>query len=104
MKEKLGIYVRSGAPETKKFDMYKPITYQPEFLLRTLVWPMCTLRRVIRKGTVKKVRMEGLQSPFILICNHNAFYDFYVLESAMKPYKAVYPAAVVDFIGREFLL
>ena len=104
MKEKLGFFVRSGAPETEKFDMYKPITYQPEFLLKTLVWPLCTLRRAIRKGKVTKVRMDGLKSPFILICNHNAFYDFYVLESVLKPYTAVFPAAVDDFIAREPLL
>lgn len=104
MKEKLGIFVRSGTPETKKFDMHKPITFQNEYLMKYLVWPACTIRKVIRKGTVKKVRMENLEAPFILICNHNAFYDFYVLNAAIKPYRAVYPAAVDDYIGREWML
>ncbi len=104
MKEKLGTYVRAGAPETEKFDMHKPFVPQPRFLLNTLVWPGSAIRKAIRRGKTTKVNMENIKAPFILVCNHNAFYDFYIMCDALKPFTGVFPAAVDDYIGREYLL
>ena len=104
MKEKLGTFVRSGAPETKKFNMHRDMIYQNKIIMNGLVWPLTSLRAHVFNANIKKVRMEGVKGPFILVCNHNAFYDFYVMLAATKPYTGVYPAAVDDFIGREFIL
>ena len=103
MSENLGMYVSSGAPSKKKFDMTSPPTGQNKFIM-PIAWGYCKLRRLLHLEKIEKVRMEGLKPPYILLCNHNAFYDFYVMESAIAPATGVFPAAVDDFIGREPIL
>ncbi len=103
MSKKYGRYVRGGAPEVKKFDMLRPGIPQDSVLSR-IVYGGSTVRRVMHGGIVNKVRMEGVKPPYILICNHNAFYDFYVMNSAIYPARGIFPAAVDDFIGREEIL
>lgn len=106
MKEKLGKKVRSGppVPEDKRIDLYKPMVYQDPFLMKLFAYPVVTVRRLISHARIKKVRMDGLKGPYIIVCNHNAFYDFYIMVSATMPFTCVYPAAVDDFIGREWFL
>ena len=103
MSKKYGRHVRGGAPEVKKFDMLRPGIPQDSVLSR-IVYGGSTLRRVMHKGIINKVRMEGVKPPYILLCNHNAFYDFYVMNSAIYPARGIFPAAVDDFIGREEIL
>lgn len=100
MKNDLGKHVRAGAPETEKFDMYKPFIKQKRYALPFL-WAFSYIRRWIHLGTVEKIGMKELKPPYILICNHNAFFDFYVMSSAIAPYTGIFPAAVDDFIARE---
>lgn len=103
MKSEYGKYVRGGAPETKKFDMNKPPVKTRAYLLPA-VWAYCNIRKWIHLGKINKVRMEGVKPPYILLCNHNAFFDFYIMMAAIAPYRAIHPAAVDDYIGREHLL
>ena len=103
MNKNLGMYVRSGAPSKKKFDMTSPPTGQNKFIM-PFAWGYCNLRRMLHLEKVEKVRMEGVKPPYIMLCNHNSFYDFYVMESAIAPTTGVFPAAVDDFIGREPIL
>ncbi|MBQ7005888.1 MAG: 1-acyl-sn-glycerol-3-phosphate acyltransferase [Clostridia bacterium] len=106
MSEKLGKKVRTGAPvpENERMDLYKPMIYQDPFLMKLLAFPVANARRILSRSRIKRVRMESLQGPYIIICNHNAFYDFYIMVAATKPFTGVYPAAVDDFIGREWFL
>ncbi|MBE6775057.1 MAG: 1-acyl-sn-glycerol-3-phosphate acyltransferase [Ruminococcaceae bacterium] len=106
MKEKLGKKVRAGAPvpAEKRMDLCKPMIYQAPFLMKTLAWPIANARKLISHSHITKINMDGLKAPFILVCNHNAFYDFYIMVAATKPFTGVYPAAVDDFIGREWFL
>ncbi len=103
MSKKYGRHVRGGAPEVKKFDMLRPGIPQDGVLSR-IVYGGSTIRRVMHHGVIRKVRMEGVKPPYILLCNHNAFYDFYVMNSAIFPARGIFPAAVDDFIGREEIL
>lgn len=103
MNKKYGKHVRSGAPESVKFDMNKPYIKQRPLILPFL-WSFSNLRRLKHFGKINKIRMEGVKPPYILLCNHNAFYDFYVMSSAIMPYTGVFPAAVDDYIGREWIL
>ena len=103
MSKEYGKYVRGGAPETKKFDINKPVVKTRAYLLPA-VWAYCNIRRFHHLEPIKKVRMEGLKPPYIMLCNHNSFYDFYVMMCAIAPYRAIHPAAVDDYIGREYLL
>ncbi len=34
--------------------------------------------------------MEGIKPPYLLLCNHNAFYDFMVATVATFPHQAFY--------------
>ncbi len=103
MSKKYGKYVRGGAPATKKFDMNKPPIKMRAYALPG-IWAFCNIRKWIHLGKVEKVRMEGLKPPYILLCNHNAFFDFYIMVTAIAPYRGIFAAAVDDYIGREFLL
>lgn len=98
----LGLFVKEGppVPEEEKFDMQAPMIIQ-KMSLMPAVWGFSFLRKWIHHGKLEKIRMEGLKPPYILICNHNAFYDFYILMTALAPQRGLFPAAVDDFIGRE---
>ncbi|MBE6813591.1 MAG: hypothetical protein E7523_12035 [Ruminococcaceae bacterium] len=104
MKKLLGRYLRTGAPATKKFDLHKPFIRQNKIVLAVAGWNYLRLRKWMARSHVTKVRMEGLKPPYIIVCNHNAFIDFYVMAASLKPHTGIYPAAVDDFIGRELFL
>lgn len=99
-KSGLGKRVRDGAPEVKKFDMTKEPIKQQMYLM-PIVWAYSYLRKFLHLGKLKKVRMQGVKPPYILLCNHNAFFDFYIMSAAIAPHRGFFPAAVDDFIGRE---
>ena len=87
----------------KRFDMAKPPVRQRRFL-QPIVWAL-TLPDVKRHKTViTKTGCEELKPPYILLCNHNAFYDFKVCTKAIFPNRANYIVAIDGFIGREWLL
>ena len=48
--------------------------------------------------------MEKTRSPYLLLCNHNAFYDFFVATAATFPHQAFYVVAIDGFIGLEWLM
>ena len=103
MSKEFGKNVRGGPPETEKFDMnMAPIKQQMH--LMPLVWLGSSIQKMIHLGKLKKVGMKGVKPPYLLICNHNAFYDFYILSVATFPHRGYYPAAVDDYIGREKVL
>ena len=103
MSKEYGKFVRGGAPETKKFDINKPVIKTRPYALPP-AWAYCNIRRLHHLERIKKIRMEGLKPPYIMLCNHNSFYDFYVMMCAIAPFRAIHPAAVDDYIGREYLL
>ena len=100
MKTEYGKYVRGGAPETEKFDMSKQPVPQRAFL-HPFVIAFANIRKAILRGKTHKINMKGVKPPYILLCNHNAFYDFYIMSAAIAPHKGIFPAAVDDYIGRE---
>ncbi|MBR3553623.1 MAG: 1-acyl-sn-glycerol-3-phosphate acyltransferase [Clostridia bacterium] len=103
MSKEFGRYVRGGPPAVKKFDMNKAPMVQ-DALIQPMIYAFSTVRRVLHNGKINRVRMEGVKPPYLLVCNHNAFYDFYVMSSAIYPAKGIFPAAVDDYIGREYFL
>ncbi len=89
--------------EFERFDMAAP-PVRTRWFLRPLTVGISlpeVLRhrtRLVRRGT------EGLKPPYVLLCNHNAFFDFKVATMAIRPYRANYVVAIDGFIGREKLL
>lgn len=103
MKKKIGKYQWAGPPATEKFEMNRPAIKQKMYLM-PIVWAFSNVRKWLQRGKINKIGMEGIKAPYILLLNHNAFYDFYIMSAAIAPDRGVFPAAVDDYIGREELL
>ena len=85
----------------ERFDMKKaPQRQKLRWLMKILTEP-----KVRAQGQViHKVNMEGIKPPYILMGNHNSYYDMMVLEKAILPDRCNYVVAIDGFIGREKLL
>ena len=44
--------------------------------LRPVMWIASFPVTWLHRTRIKKVNMEGVKRPYLLLCNHNAFYDF----------------------------
>lgn len=87
----------------RRFDMKKAPLRQRRYLL-PLIWAMTLPDVGSHKTVINKIGCEGLKPPYILLCNHNAFFDFKVATKAIFPHRANYIVAIDGFIGREWLL
>ncbi len=87
----------------KRFDMSRP-----PIRTRWYLWPLTlalSLPSVIsHKAKIRKIGMEGIKPPCVLLCNHNSFLYFKVATKAIFPYRANYVVAIDGFIGRKWLL
>ena len=87
----------------KLFDMKQP-PMRTAWYLRPLTI-LLSVPGVLRHRTkIKKTRVGGLKPPYLLLCNHNAFFDFKVAMTAIFPHPANPIVAIDGFIGREQLL
>ena len=70
-----------------RFDMKKPPVRQKlRWLMKILTKP-----KVRKQGQIiHKVNMEGVKPPYILMGNHNSYYDMMVLEQAILPNRCNY--------------
>ena len=100
--KKIGNRIWQGPPAEKRFDMNQEPLGQKWYFV-WIIWIGTTLRKWIRRVDVKKTNMKGVKPPYILICNHNSFYDFYIMSSLIKPHRGHFPGALDDFIGREWI-
>lgn len=87
----------------KRFDMKLPPLRQ-RFYLRPITWALSFLDTFRHKAIIKRVGMEGVKPPYLLLCNHNSFLDFKVMTVAIFPHRANYVVAIDGFIKREWLL
>ena len=87
----------------ERFDMTKPPVRQRNFL-RPVTWALTIPEVTIKGSKIVKTGMDGIKPPYLLLCNHNAFYDFKVATKAIFPHRANYVIAIDGFIGREWLL
>ncbi len=85
----------------KRFDMKKPPCRQKLRFLMKIIAPLTTRKQ---GQIIHKVNMEGIKPPYILMGNHNSYYDLMVLEKAILPNRCNYIVAIDGFIGREKLL
>lgn len=85
----------------KRFDMDAKPRKQ---ILRPLIWLLTFPESLAHKEKIKKVNMNGIKPPFLLLGNHNAFLDFKTLTRAIFPSRCNYVIAIDGFIGREGLL
>jgi len=87
----------------KRFDMArKPIPQRP--YLTFLIWFVSHFVLWTKHGKITRKGMEGITGPFLLLCNHNAFLDLYVMMAAIFPRRANYVISIDGYVGREALL
>lgn len=67
--------------------------------LRPIMWIASFPVTWIHRTHIKRVNMEGVRRPYLLLCNHNAFYDFMVAIKATFPNQAYYIVAIDGFVG-----
>jgi len=87
----------------KRFDMILPPLRQ-RFYLRPITWALSIPDTLRHKAIIKRVGMEGVKPPYLLLCNHNSFLDFKVMTAAIFPHRANYVVAIDGFIKREWLM
>ena len=87
----------------ERFDMKKP-PVRTKWYLRPLTWVLSVPDTLKHRTIIRRHGTEGLEPPYLLLCNHNAFMDFKVATRAIYPHRANYVVAIDGFIGREQLL
>ncbi len=87
--------------DVKRFDMKKPPERQK---LRWLMKIIAGITTAKQGQIIHKVNMEGIEPPYILMGNHNSYYDLMVLHKAILPNRCNYIVAIDGFIKREKLL
>jgi 1-acyl-sn-glycerol-3-phosphate acyltransferase/ribosomal protein L37AE/L43A len=86
-----------------RFDMLKKPIRQRHFL-RPITWLISYPAVWAHRSKITKIGMQGLKPPYLLLCNHNSFFDFKVMTAALFPHRANYLVAIDGFIGREWLM
>ncbi len=89
--------------QIERFDMNKKPIRQRLFLL-PVAWAMSFPAVIKHKAKLKRIGMEGIKPPYLLLQNHNSFLDFKVTTAAVFPHRASYVVAIDGFLGREWLL
>lgn len=82
--------------DTKPFDRDRIPPKQAWWLL-PLVWICCFFCTLGGKLKIKKERMKGLKPPYLVLGNHNSFFDFYVTPLALFPHRANYVSELEGF-------
>ena len=65
----------------ERFDL-KSMPKKPKWYLQVLAWILSIPETFIQKVKIVKVNMKNVKGPYILLCNHNSFFDFKVATRA----------------------
>ena len=84
-----------------KFDM-KMKPKRPKLKLITYIAALPPVKS--HKAKIRKINMEGIKPPYLLLGNHNAFMDINVLRVATYPQPLNYVIAIDGFLNRENFL
>ncbi len=88
----------------KRFDLNRKPTRQ-NFWLKLLIKTVAFFELKMHKTKITKINTENLKGkPYLLLCNHNAFFDFFVAATCVYPSRANYVVAIDGFttpIGKK---
>ena len=87
----------------ERYDMSKP-PVSCKWYLKPVAWLICFPGILKHRTRIEKIGMEGVKPPYLLLGNHNAFFDMNVSAAATFPAFGNYVVAIDGFIGRENLL
>ncbi len=86
-----------------RFDMRKnPVKCR--IFLKPVAWALSYPNILKHKTKFNKTGIDNLKPPYILLGNHNAFFDMSVSTAATFPHFSNYVVAIDGYIGREWLL
>ena len=80
----------------ERFDMKMPPVRQKK-ILRDVIKLVSNIELKNHKTVIERVNMEGLKPPYLLLSNHNAFFDFFVAGNIVYPARANYVVAIDGF-------
>lgn len=94
----------SEVAKMPRFNMNTLVKKQRR-ILQPLMWLVGFPETIKRRVKINKVGMEKINNEaYLLLCNHNSFYDFKVATRAVFPRQATYIVAVDGFINREGIM
>lgn len=86
-----------------RFDL-KAMPRKAKWYLQLLAWILALPETFFTKIKIRKHRMKELKGGYLLLCNHNSFFDFKLATKAIFPRSANYVVAVDGFINREKIM
>ena len=87
----------------ERFDMKAP-PKKCKWYLKPIIWLIAFPGTWKHKTKFERINMDGVKPPYVLLGNHNAFFDMSVSARATFPHVANYVVAIDGYIGREGLL
>ena len=87
----------------ERFDMKSP-PKKCKWFLKPIIWAIAFPGTWKHKTKIEKINMDGVKPPYVMLGNHNAFFDMSVSARATFPHVANYVVAIDGYIGREGLL
>ena len=87
----------------ERFDMKSP-PKKCKWFLKPIIWAIAFPGTWKHKTKIERINMDGVKPPYVLLGNHNAFFDMSVSARATFPHVANYVVAIDGYIGREGLL
>ncbi|MFP4479173.1 MAG: hypothetical protein ACLFPM_07045 [Candidatus Izemoplasmatales bacterium] len=86
-----------------RFDL-KAMPKKAKWYLQVLAWILAFPETFFTKIKIRKHGMKDLKAGYLLLCNHNSFFDFKLATKAIFPRSANYVVAVDGFINREKIM
>lgn len=86
-----------------RFDMKRSPVACRQYL-KPIAWMIAFPGIIKHKTHITKIGMDKIKPPYVLLGNHNAFYDMSVSLAATFPHFGNYIVAIDGFIKREWLL
>ncbi|MCR5244718.1 MAG: 1-acyl-sn-glycerol-3-phosphate acyltransferase [Bacteroidales bacterium] len=80
----------------KRFDMAKEPVRQ-WLILRDFIKAVSWFKLRIHKTSIRRTGVDALKPPYLLLCNHNAFFDFFVASTCVWPARANFVVAIDGF-------
>jgi len=95
------LYMRKN--RYKRFDLARrPVPCNA--FMKPFVLGICFCVSKFYRAKITKIGMEGLEPPYLLLCNHNAFLDMEVAGTATIPHFPNFVVSNDGFIGREWIM
>lgn len=91
-------YKNKKSYKTAKYPIRQPLVFVG------LIWLLCKILLIGKKYTLKKINMEGLKPPYILLSNHHHFIDFKIGAMGTFPHRVNNVVSIDGYYRRPWLM